>query len=202
MSIKLTRWDFLDTKTNERFAKLRGGVLSSEKRNMLSTLITRPAMLIQQLYVCLHENPKLDTDQKKLIKYMMFYVNNRNVFGTDAASKVKPCFTGYAMYSCKALTSFPIETLTSMVMLAEGDNLLSYVYSNDNNQNEYKIALSSESTERMNMKNSILIRPDQDLAKIIHFLNPGFSRLNLGGSESSCKCKRDHENRSHEYGTR
>ena len=143
MSIKLTRWDYLPTKINERFAKLRGGILSSADRNMLSTLITRPAMLIQQLYLCLQDNPKLDTDLKKLIKYILFYTNNRNVYGEDAASKVKPCFTGYAMCTCKALTSFPIETLTSMEMLAEEDNLLSYIYSKgDNNQNEYKIALN------------------------------------------------------------
>ena len=185
MSIKLKRWDFLDKKTNERYAKLRGGVLPFEKRNYLSTLITRPAMLIQQLHACLYDNPKLDVDQKKLIKYMLFYVNNKNVYGTDAVNKRKPCYMGYVMYSCRALTSFPIETLTSMEMLAEEDNLLSYVYSKeDNNQTEYKIALSSESTERMNMRNSILIRPDQDLEKIIHFLNPGFSSLHQGRVKS------------------
>ena len=158
MSIKLTRWDYLDSKTNTRFSKIRGGVLSSSDKNKLAALITRPAMLIQQLYVCLQESPKLDADQKKLCKYILLFIDNGNVYGRNAASKVKPCIMGFTMHTCKALTSFPIETLNSMEMLAKEDNLLSVAYTTDNNQNEYKMALSLASTERLSMKNSILIR--------------------------------------------
>lgn len=175
MSIKSTRWDFLDSKTKKAFEKLApGGVLPNAEKRELATLITRPSQLIQRTYQLLQKSDKLNTDQKRFTKYLMMYVNNANGgYGDDAADKDKPCSIGYALYVYNGMTGFPLETLMSMRQMTntgEG-SLLDAVYGIIN-RNELRTSASQAFTENMNMQRSIYVREAPDLMKVIQNLNP------------------------------
>ena len=132
MSIKSTRWDFLDSKTKKAFEPLvPGGVLPYAERKELAALITRPSHLIKRAYQLLQKSDKLNADQKRFTKYLMFFVNNENGgYGDDAVDKVKPCVIGNALYVYNGMTGFPLETLMSMRQMTNtGDgSLLKAVY--------------------------------------------------------------------------
>ena len=81
----LTRWDIFDKKTTDVFKECRGGVLQKEQRKELANHITRPTDFLCRLYQMLQESNKLNTEQKRVCKYLLLYPHKSQVYGDKTA---------------------------------------------------------------------------------------------------------------------
>ena len=172
----LTRWDILDKKTSDVFKECRGGVLQKEQRKELANHITRPTYFLCRLYQMLQESNKLNTEQKRVCKYLLLYPHKSQLYGTNTAGKPKPDFIGFAMAGSNGSTGLLLECMLSMKEIANAyetgeGSLLRSIYGKGN-PNDYRLSLSDQTTRHLCKQNTMQVIDEPDMVQILRYLNP------------------------------
>ena len=172
----LTRWDIFDKKTTDVFKECRGGVLQKEQRKELANHITRPTFFLCRLYQMLQESNKLNTEQKRVCKYLLLYPHKSQVYGDKTAGKPKTDFIGFVMAGSNGSTGLLLECMLSMKEIANAyetreGSLLRSVYGKGN-PNDYRLSLSDQTARHLCKQNTMQVIDEPDMMQILRYQNP------------------------------